>query len=135
MKYLFLGNIIKKQENQFIKSALKSTNVLIWLMTLTALAFIFNLVMKTSSYGLGIGFKSSINTFEMLLTPLFSELIWSSYPTTNLFHFIINLLVFYILLSFSFWISNKVIRYLSLILVTILIGGWYYLYIFINAAI
>jgi hypothetical protein len=127
-------NIIK-HNNRFLKSLLQTTNVLLCFVLLVAISFIANLLLKTSDYGFEKGLKGALNTFEMLLSPLFSQLIWSSYPKITLYHFFINLLVFYLMVSISFWINNIVIRYFCLILVTIIICGWYYVYILSNAAI
>ncbi|WP_404330171.1 hypothetical protein [Mesobacillus maritimus] len=135
MKSLFLGKMIKEQENGFVKSILQTTNVLLWVVVLATLGFLANLLLKISTYGFDIGLKSTINTFEMLLSPLFSPLFWTSSPRTTLYYFIINLFVFYLMFGFSFGVRNVLLRAFCLVLVTIIMIGWYFVYILSNASI
>lgn len=135
MKNLFLGRMIKDQENWVVKSILQTTNVLLWLMVLVIVAFLLNLLVKSNTYGFEIGLKSTINTFEMLLSPLFSPLFWTSSPTPTFFYFIINLFVFYLMFGFSFRVRNVFLRAFCLALATLIMIGWYFVYILSNASI
>jgi hypothetical protein len=135
MKSLFLGRMIKDQENRVVKSILQTTNVLLWLVVLVTVAFLFNLLLKTNTYGFEIGLKSTTNTFEMLLSPLFSPLFWTSSPTPTFYYFIINLLVFYLMFGFSFRLRNVFLRGLCLALASVIMIGWYFVYILSNASI
>ena len=95
------------------------------------MAMLGNLILKINTYGIEIGMKSTSITLEMLAKPLFSPLMWSSYPESSVSHFILNVTVFFVVVSIAFWIRSfaKLAGSFVLVLFLIAMSVWYYVYL------
>ncbi|MCA0987287.1 hypothetical protein [Guptibacillus algicola] len=134
---VFLRKAIKIEKSAFRKTVLQTTNFTLWIFILSILFLLGNLLLKVSTYGIETGMRSTALTFDMLSKPLFSPLIWSSEPKSNVLHFVVNFSVYYFLFTLGFWMKQyfKVVGTVLLLVFFIATGIWYYVYIVSNSVI
>lgn len=137
IKYIIPESLIKKQTNLFYKVLLQTTNLIFWILLLGALIFILIFINKLTTYGVEIAVSSTIREMNVFLEPLYSPLNWSNESSAIVPNLFINILVFYALYSFAFSIlaKNKVVGYVVLILISVVVIFWYYIYILSGAFI
>lgn len=134
---MFLRKTIRTEMTPIKKSFLQSTNLILWILTLSIILLLGNLTLKINTYGVDTGIKSTAFTYELLVKPLFSPFIWTSDPKSRIVHLVVNICVFYVVFTFGFWVRHyyKTSGMILLVTFIILSGIWYYVYILSGAVI
>ncbi|WP_175987323.1 hypothetical protein [Bacillus sp. Marseille-Q1617] len=132
---MFLRKKIKSEKSPIKKSVFLTTDLILWIIILSSLFLMGNLLLKISTYGVKIVVKSTALTLKMLTKPLFSPFIWSSDPESSVLHFVMNMGIFFVVFTFGFWVRQykKVMGVILLLVFFIATGIWYYVYILSEA--
>ncbi|EDL65611.1 hypothetical protein [Bacillus sp. SG-1] len=128
---MILKRIINEQENIYKKSVLQTTQILLWILLFCTFALMGNLFLEVNSYGIDIGINSTLQTLNLLTEPLFSPLYWGWKQESSFGYLILNGIIFYVFLSFAFWMKSMVqwAGVVFLLMFFIMAGAWYYVYI------